>query len=250
MRTLPKSLFRYRSLSAYSLGELVNQTMWYSNPSTFNDPFDCALTIDRRKFEESFQHAVSVGIERGTIRPDLPDAMRIPTEDERQLFLKIRQLLRQAAGKLGLCCFSEDPRSILMWAHYANDHKGFCVEYSSAEGTMLSKEVSSVIYSAKIPSLSISDLSRDKSAQTVELLWRTKSTCWRYEKEWRALAPDGGRIYPARAPIMAIIFGERMPEQDRELIRQALRSQPQVKFKEAYVHENKFAMRLRRAGGA
>ena len=250
MRSLPKSLFRYRSLSAYSLGELVNQTMWYSSPSTFNDPFDCALTIDQRKFDESFEHAVRVGIERGTIRPDLPAARWIPTADDRRVYLKIRQMLRGAATKLGLCCFSEDPRSILMWAHYANDHKGFCVEYSSDQHTMLSTEVSSVMYSAKLPSISISDLSPEKSAKTVELLWRTKAACWRYEKEWRALAPEGGKSYPARGPIEAIIFGERMPEQDRQLLRQALHGQPRIKFKEAYVHESKFAMCLRRSSVA
>ena len=247
MRDLPKSLFRYRSFSAYSLGELVNQTMWYSSPANFNDPFDCALTIDLRKFDESIEHAIGVGINRGSINPELPKSKKLPTEVERQLYLQIRQLLRQSATKLGLCCFSEDPRSILMWAHYANDHKGFCVEYPSTENTNLSKEVSSVMYSANIPSLSIADLSPENSAKTVELLWRTKATCWRYEKEWRALAPEGEKSYPAPASIASIIFGERMPENDRQIIRQALRGQSQVKFKEAYAHESKFAMRLRRS---
>ena len=77
MRTDPKSLFRYRTLSAYSLGELVNQTMWYAKPTKFNDPFDCALTIDQRRFSESVRHAIRVGMTRGQIPENLPEALKL-----------------------------------------------------------------------------------------------------------------------------------------------------------------------------
>ena len=29
----------------------------------------------------------------------------------------------------GISCLSESDSSLLMWAHYANNHKGMCVEY-------------------------------------------------------------------------------------------------------------------------
>lgn len=35
--------------------------------------------------------------------------------------------------KYYISCFSEDNNSILMWSHYANYHKGFCVEYNFKE---------------------------------------------------------------------------------------------------------------------
>ena len=250
MRTDPKSLFRYRTLSAYSLGELVNQTMWYAKPTKFNDPFDCALTIDQRRFSESVRHAIRVGMTRGQIPENLPEALHAPTEDERAVFLAIRKRIRGAADHLGLCCFSERSKNILMWAHYANNHRGFCVEYSRAEGTMLAQESSLVEYSNRMPSLSIADLSPEKSAATVETLWRTKAACWRYEREWRALAPEGNKSYPARAPILSVIFGARMPKEDKELIRQALNGQPNIQLKETYLDETRFALRLRKSRAA
>ena len=222
--------------------------MWYSSPSNFNDPFDCALTIDQKKFDESAKHVIQAGVERGVISAHLLGMKRIYTESDQQLYSKVRELIKGVTRRLGICCFSEGPRSILMWSHYANYHKGFCIEYSAMDDTMLSEEVSSVIYTKQLPSLSMSDFSPEKSVKTAELLWRTKATCWRYEKEWRALAPEGGRSYLARGPIKSIIFGERMLESDRQQVHQALIGQPKVMFKEAYLHESKFAMRIRRSG--
>ena len=60
-------LFRYRSFNAYSLAEIVAAKQWFAKPTQFNDPFDCALTVDIRKFEESIAHAIDVGIRDGKI---------------------------------------------------------------------------------------------------------------------------------------------------------------------------------------
>lgn len=133
-----------------------------------------------------------------------------------------------------------------MWAHYANNHRGYCVEYCFGEQTMLAQEASSVIYSGTMPSLSIADLAPQNSVRTVEMLWRTKAACWKYEREWRALAPEGNKSYPARAPVLSVIFGERMPKEDRTLIRQALRHQGNVELKEARIDESRFAIRVQK----
>lgn len=243
-----KSLFRYRSLSAYSLGELVNDTMWFSKPSAFNDPFDCSLTIDPNTFGDSLEHAIGVGKQRGLISPDLPHLSHKPTDLDKGMFQKMRDQLRGAAADIGLCCLTANPRSILMWSHYANHHRGFCVEYSLAKGTLLEQEAVVVNYRQKMPNLTLSDISPANAHQTVETLWRTKSACWKYEKEWRVLAPEGNKNYPARSPVLAVIFGQRMPISDRKIVEDALRSKPQIKLKEAILDESRFAIQLRPSG--
>ena len=35
-----------------------------------------------------------------------------------------------AVEKFGICCFTARCDNSLMWAHYANDHKGRCVKYN------------------------------------------------------------------------------------------------------------------------
>ena len=250
MRQPPKSLFRYRTLTAYSLGELINETMWFSKPSAFNDPFDCALTIDQEKFNKSLAHAISIGQRRGLIPANLPPEKHKPTDEDKAMFLKMRDRLLDVTKDIGLCCFTENARSILMWSHYANHHRGFCIEYSLKEGTLLEQEVSIVKYKQDMASLTLSDLGPDKARDTVEILWRTKAACWKYEKEWRALAPEGNKSYPTRSTVLSIIFGQRMPLNDRLLVKQAVRNNPQIKLMQAIQHESKFAMKIQRCGEA
>ena len=112
-------LYRYRVLNAYSLAELVAGMQWFAKPTEFNDPFDCALTIDARRFEESIAHAIEVGIRNGRIPANLSPEKRRPTESDRHQFEKLCDGIRGMASQLGVCYYTEDPTTILMWPHYA-----------------------------------------------------------------------------------------------------------------------------------
>lgn len=68
----PDFLYKYQPLSAYSLAAVVNNTVWLAQPRTFNDPFDCAITLDQNRFSESVQHAIGVATERGLIKHPSP----------------------------------------------------------------------------------------------------------------------------------------------------------------------------------
>jgi hypothetical protein len=46
LKHLPQSLYKYRAVSENSLDNLLNDTIWVTNASNFNDPYDCALTLD------------------------------------------------------------------------------------------------------------------------------------------------------------------------------------------------------------
>lgn len=38
-------------------------------------------------------------------------------------------LQKETVERFRVSCFTESPYSMLMWAHYANNHEGFCIEY-------------------------------------------------------------------------------------------------------------------------
>ena len=129
------SLYKYQTLSAYSLASLVNNTVWLANPSTFNDPFDCAVTLDRKKFMESLEHAIDrIGQQA---RPediagkDLTGVRPGDAEAYDEFLNGIKELLQET----GVLCLSEVPDNMLMWSHYADHHRGFCVEYDFGENT-------------------------------------------------------------------------------------------------------------------
>ena len=81
--------------------------LWFSKPRFFNDPFDCNMEII--KYYNGFLNSIN----------SIAD--------------KAEDLLIENTKEFGICCFSETKTNIHMWSHYANSHKGICVEYDSSE---------------------------------------------------------------------------------------------------------------------
>ena len=42
---------------------------------------------------------------------------------------KAVEILQPDVDKMGILCFSEHCDDILMWSHYSDGHKGFCLEF-------------------------------------------------------------------------------------------------------------------------
>ena len=242
----PRHLYKYQSLSAYSLAALTNNTVWLAKPSTFNDPFDCALTLDRARFTDSLHHAVDVAVQRGLIQDPERPGLYDEQPGDLSAFESMRAKLLATLSNVGICCYSATSKHMLMWSHYANHHRGFCVEYSFSEGTQLRQLAEPVIYASQMPSISLADIAPGRREHAIALLWRTKAACWRYEREWRVLMSEGNMSYQAPAPVTSVIFGARMPEADRILVARALRHQDDIQFQEAVVEESRFAVVLRR----
>lgn len=80
-----------------------------------------------------------------------------------------------------------------MWAHYANNHKGMCVEYELLQiSEQLKFSPIPVIYTderVSLNSLISEDLRRDTMKFFVESV-TTKSPEWSYEKEWRIIRDE------------------------------------------------------------
>ena len=97
-------------------------------------------------------------------------------------------------SEMGIACLSESDDSLLMWAHYANNHYGMCVEYELMEiNRQLEFTPVPIIYSERracLDSLNPDTVERDTTKVFIESL-TTKSLEWRYEKEWRIIRDDG-----------------------------------------------------------
>jgi len=86
----------------------------------------------------------------------------------------------------GVCSFfCSEPNSALMWAHYADNHAGFCVEYEVSP-ELGNLNLFSVIYSSQLPIISASELIFSP-AETFTRILITKKIEWAYENEWRII---------------------------------------------------------------
>lgn len=104
--------------------------------------------------------------------------------------------------------FSEDPCDSLMWSHYADEHRGFCVEYNInliEQDNFILNHLFPVVYSPKrrikknIAEVAqeLKQLSRDRednnepdfneNLDDCMALFLSKGEMWAYEREWRII---------------------------------------------------------------
>lgn len=184
----PSSLYKYYSDKPRNLEAVKNNKMWYSAPCDFNDVFDCDLAIDEK---EIFNSVLQMVPDKRGIRTGSP----IWKQLKGTVNQKIREFqaeFEELRTKMGIACLSEAYDSLLMWAHYANNHRGMCVEYELLEfNRQLGFSPVPVVYSDERVSIhTIETLERDIQGLFVESL-TSKSPEWSYEKEWRIIRDDG-----------------------------------------------------------
>nr|WP_255233414.1 DUF2971 domain-containing protein [Aliifodinibius salipaludis] len=110
----------------------------------------------------------------------------------------------------------------LLWAHYASEHTGFCIEYDLE--TLVKDNIYqdffhfSVDYAKSPPIIRMNDLKNGEANQLIRKLAGTKSKSWAYEEEIRIVSDEAGRQDYDYSAVESIYFGLRMPEQKKKVI--------------------------------
>ena len=233
------SLFQFRPFNQYSLQLLINEIAWFSHPSSFNDPFDCAIYVDESRLEENIKDGLEL---KGVDFDNLPEEIKAVKEQDRDAFKTYQASLEARLEKAGILCLSRAYKSILMWAHYGDSHRGFVIEYERTPENPLAK-AEPVNYQVELPSLTMKDISSD--GDRFDELWLTKSEHWSYEEEWRLLADPGGKAYRFPCKVKSIIFGLKMNSENRFTLEQILDGRG-VEFLEAVRSKDKFELQIQK----
>ena len=135
--------------------------------------------------------------------------------------------------KFRVSCFTTNPFSMLMWAHYADSHKGFCIEYDiptpSVDNINLLQNLFPVIYSDErvsvlnecLADITCPTVTEDTLSAIYKYGLLTKSIDWRYQNEWRLISLDemltNGNDYNCQFfPIKKVYIGTKMEEEKRK----------------------------------
>jgi len=118
-------------------------------------------------------------------------------------------------------CFSESPDNPLMWAHYAMNYSGFCLEFQF-DREMFNEVLMPIIYGPQRPSFTPRDLLDPKFDYL--LCFFTKSELWAYEKEWRMfghwrLLRGNTKWKFKQDHLKAVIFGNNMNLKAKNLLK-------------------------------
>jgi len=236
---IPEKIYKYYPFSEYSLKSLKSQTLYFASPLKFNDPYDCAITAkfeqisdsDATKFKDKCMSDDRVTeAEKRFLRSASLDELKI--EFLKVLTDHLNKYIAEFQKKRGICCFTENNDNLLMWSHYANVSKGFCLEFNPKLAPQLSNKLRKVTYSEKLPTINCSNLDGDESSKEILKLFCTKSLDWIYEKEWRAIHSDVNTVYcyPPES-LTGVYFGPNMDREHMEIICLVLQGQnPNVKF--------------------
>lgn len=131
-------------------------------------------------------------------------------------------------SQVGIYSLSKTYKDELLWAHYANSHSGFCIEYDLSTLLEIDKN-DSVMYSFPVkyygtpPQITFNDsIGKDVSAIITKIAG-TKSSKWSYEKEHRIILDQNGhRTYNYKA-LKSVYFGIRMSDERKQEIMTCLK---------------------------
>ena len=130
--------------------------------------------------------------------------------------------IMQDIGNIGIYSLSKPtekdfPNNELLWAHYANSHKGFCIEYDlnklidnySKEYDI--RNVINVQYQDERPEVT----EVDDTFTVQKKVFGTKSLAWKYENEIRLVFNTAGKKTIISEAVTGIYFGLRISLEDR-----------------------------------
>lgn len=216
---------------------LKNNLFWFSTPSGLNDPYDCKplykIKDDLASFEavlgELDEHELALVLKKFPKCSNKQDLLNLfhqihsssSTDGWVKRFVTMpfqhmaSEIVKAKVSNLGVLSFTEDPKNISMWAHYASNHQGLCVEVEIPENTHSLKKVE---YVPVRPEFDLHEIMNERHGRLFDLFY-TKSIHWEKEAEWRMVAHQGGETKKIPGVhVKRVIFGLNTNEQTKKRV--------------------------------
>src|SRR6266850_8465933 len=125
-------LYKYYAYNEFSLEMFSSKKAWYSKPEAFNDPFDCHLNFDEKIPADKYEKCLRWQLKReGRSQLQIENDLQLilPNgrvhDDAKRIIDDISASTLDVVKNIGVFCLSERNSNVTMWAHYANNHRGF-----------------------------------------------------------------------------------------------------------------------------
>jgi len=218
---IPKVLFKYRDWENEHHRDIVQKNeLYFSSMSQFNDPYEGKIPYRYNSEEltpdKIFTKMFSMAKNE---YPDWSEAKLIDYVYEYQrrnlLFddAHLQQVYQQTVKDIervyGIFALTTEENNFLMWSHYSNSHKGFCIGFDTRILWEITKGgIGPVTYQKELPTFSLFE----NPMMFSHKLLSTKSDIWEYENEFRIIKSGFSRKTIAIPPesIVRIVFGCQM----------------------------------------
>ncbi len=238
----------YKRFDEKTKSIIKDSKIFYSNISMFNDPFEGKIKLIKPNSNTEIENYM-----KPTVDKKLNNR-----KEKREFMKKIKkkglkdEFINEVQGKIqsffksnAILCLSETRDNILMYSHYADSHKGICLEFTILEEDKL-YEAEKINYQSTLPAVHAfkSDGDIDK---LVEQVYFTKAKEWEYEKEWRHVLTDEESGLKEFRPecLTGIIFGCRSSQETIAWVSQEIKNKGhKIELYQAILKEDEFGLHV------
>lgn len=240
-------LFKFSQINYNLIRLLVNSEIWFSALNKLNDPFEVQFEMEWMEELPSDEFLSDWYQTRSTFKHSVHKTKRLIETIRRnpsQFYKDLKTDLKICHfNKLKVASFSLIYNEVLMWSHYADEHKGICLIFDKdlLNGDNSYKESHLVVDFVKakkviygLPEKLKVRFENEVSKLPIKYLNSSifkKLKCWKYEKEYRILYKDtfstnlnGINLNFNKKALRGIIFGEKCMNADVRLIHSILKS--------------------------
>ncbi len=206
----PFVLYKFRPINRYLIESLVNGSLYFAKPETLNDPFDCRINLEvvLKKAEQA-----ATGNRKSFLTSILSDS-------------HFFESWKSCFDNIGVCSFSRVNSERLLWSHYADAHRGVCLEYQFRTSYFLPPEFQlTVAGNVDYHPRPLMEWLKDAPMAMppfieglVHQYLKTKNPAWIYEAEARIIRKNHGSHIIRDKFLKRVYFGLQTPQADIDLV--------------------------------
>ncbi len=278
-------LYKYISIEDENADTIIESILEdnlikFTQAKNFNDPFELKPYISKianniddfktmlncrvpEEYCELYKKSGMFQIRFNNITLDVNDKILIDMiNNQRCKKIINNKLNKKMNDKIGLLSLTTKVNSLLMWAHYANSHKGFIIQFDYKNDffktrTYINKEnIENEIYLKKV------DYNENRPSECLYTIDKqstlfTKSKEWKYEYEYRMIMPlekiglNKNNLYLEKFPasmIKAIYLGCNIGD-NKKKITDIIKHNPNlkdIKIYESYISKKYYKLNFNR----
>jgi len=199
-KNMPTKLYRYRPIAKqenfnWVVESIRNETIYCSRRTDLNDPFEMSTSLSSMDFES---YLADYPLAKSAEFAPLQQAVMPELEKQNSEWNDIPDMVKVA-------CFTETSSNLPMWAHYADNHAGICLEYDIQH---MHENLANIIFPVKYVEELLDTVkfamgckASKSSSNVLTYQCVQKLSGWSYEKEWRyVFVPSMKKEYHEKLP--------------------------------------------------
>lgn len=122
-------LFKYRPIDLNTLEMIRDDFVYFNSPNNFNDPFDCKMIIEYKGDDDEWNEYFKKKGQELSNDQKLLMKHHLINDVEKNTYNFQKNIL----SNFWVLSLSGKCDDILLWSHYAKNHSGLCIQYTTVE---------------------------------------------------------------------------------------------------------------------